>query len=151
MSMSVDVTGPIVKPGALRKLGQDIEARLKSEAARAAVDVANNARTSVSEPGQGEVYDKYVPQRTHRASAPGQPPATDTGRLIASIQTAKAGEGWIVGSRVRYAIFLEYGTRTIAERPFFRPALKAAAVAWRERVANLVGGKNVRFGDVMDD
>lgn len=151
MSMSVEVTGPLVKPGALRKLGQDIEAKLQDEAARAAIETANNARTAVSKPGQGQVYEKYIPRRTHRASAPGQPPATDTGRLIASIQTAKAGTGWIVGSRVRYSLFLEFGTRTMSERPFFRPALKKAVATWRKRVENIVGGKNVRLGDALDD
>lgn len=151
MSISVKITGPLVKPGALRKLGADMAERLQKEVALAAVDAANNARRSVREPGQGRTYEKANPNRTHRASAPGEAPAGDTGRLIASIKTAKDGDGFIVGSDVRYSLFLEYGTRTIRERPFFRPALKKAVAKWTKRVENLVGAKNVRLMDVMDD
>lgn len=61
----------------------------------------------------------------HRASAPGEPPASDTGRLVNSI-TTKYDQKTIAGrveANTRYAEFLEYGTMKMAERPFMRPAL----------------------------
>ena len=149
--MSVQVTGPLVTRAALRKLGEEMVARLEKETALAAVQTANHARTSVAAGGKtGEVYQKYNPNRTHRASAPGEAPATDTGRLIGSITQQKVSDGWLVGSKVKYSVWLEYGTRTMEEeRPFFRPALNKARAAWIERVKNLVGGKNVRLSKVL--
>ena len=36
-------------------------------------------------PKTGRIYEKYNPRRTHRASAPGQAPASDTGNLVSQI------------------------------------------------------------------
>jgi hypothetical protein len=72
----------------------------------------------------------------HQASAPGEPPAPDLGHLRRSFQ-ASGGDAifglspkdrpgvvraWRVGTRVRYARWLEYGTRSIKPRPFIRVA-----------------------------
>lgn len=66
----------------------------------------------------------------HRASAPGESPATDTGRLVSSIAIrydaanirATVGVHDEVG--VRYARFLEFGTRRMRPRPFVRPTFQ---------------------------
>lgn len=65
-----------------------------------------------------------VGQRIHRASAPGEAPAIDTGRLVNAIQTKQIGPlTWMVHTgRLRYAAILEYGSRRMAARPFLRPA-----------------------------
>jgi HK97 gp10 family phage protein len=70
---------------------------------------------------------------THRASAPGEAPASDTGRLVNSI-TAYAGgngEAFTVAGRgtVTYAPLLEFGTSKMAPRPFMLPALEKSK-AW---------------------
>lgn len=66
-------------------------------------------------------YGRRVP---HRASAPGDPPATDTGRLIASIAwRRKNADTRIVGTNVEYAFYLEFGTDRMKPRPFFRPGI----------------------------
>lgn len=100
--------------------------------------------------GTGNIYMKGKNKNiVHIASAPGQPPAVDTGRLRASISTNWAGSGKqngdvegqaqpgdgigmpelhedkfkvVVGTKVDYAPWLEFGTSAIAERPFMRPA-----------------------------
>lgn len=47
------------------------------------------------------------------------------GRLRQSISVQKIGEGWFrVGTNVEYAIWVEFGTRRMAARPFLRPALE---------------------------
>lgn len=72
----------------------------------------------LSRPGTGELYGR------HRASAPGQPPAPDTGRLRAATQadTQVRADGDGVFSRVvantEYAAALEKGTERIAARPY---------------------------------
>lgn len=67
---------------------------------------------------------------THQSSAPGQAPASDTGRLANSINgemvkgalesIVRAGSGV-----VKYARMLEFGTIRMAARPFFQPAVES--------------------------
>lgn len=89
------------------------------------VRVEQTAVRSVQQPGTGQQYGK------HRASAPGRPPATDTGRLANDIHSEVHvdAEGIVgtVGTSVDYAEPLELGTRNMEPRPFLRPALRAAA------------------------
>lgn len=64
---------------------------------------------------------------THRASAKGEAPANDTGRLASSIITIQNSlEALVIAGRgmVRYASFLEFGTTKMGERPFMMPALE---------------------------
>ena len=59
----------------------------------------------------------------HRASAPGQAPATDTGFLLSSIYYERNTPlSATVGSRLAYAYYLEFGTLRIAPRPAWLPA-----------------------------
>jgi HK97 gp10 family phage protein len=66
-------------------------------------------------------------------SAPGQPPAIDTGNLANSIteQMTGPGEGEVdVGAE--YGIYLEMGTAKMAPRPFLAPAVETV---WPEFLA----------------
>lgn len=66
--------------------------------------------------------------RIHKASAPGEPPAVRTGRLITSVRSAiqrkSDGIQGLIGTNVKYATFLEEGTRLMKPRPVWRRALK---------------------------
>jgi hypothetical protein len=63
---------------------------------------------------------------THRASAPGEAPATDTGALVSSIYTNQVSPLSLeVGSRLAYAYYLEFGTVKIKRRPSWMPAVEA--------------------------
>ncbi len=59
-------------------------------------------------------------------SIQGRPPGRDTGELAQSIGIAldEDGLGAAVGSELDYALFLEFGTRRMAARPFLFPALE---------------------------
>lgn len=66
----------------------------------------------------------------HRASAPGDPPTVRTGRLRRGIQMARPARkraatriGWVIGVNVKYAPYLEFGTRQIQPRPFVKPVM----------------------------
>ena len=63
----------------------------------------------------------------HQASAPGQPPAADTGRLHTSIQMIPEPDllKVTIGPGVQYAKFLEFGTKKMAPRPFMIPPFNA--------------------------
>jgi HK97 gp10 family phage protein len=73
-------------------------------------------------PKSGRTYEKYNPRRTHKASAPGQAPASDTGNLVSQIMSVADGKDTLVESRAEYSKFLEFGTSKILPRPFLFPA-----------------------------
>lgn len=109
-----------------------------ARAALKAQEIRTEIIQTLGTPGQGRTYTHYmamvngrlVPVRKrdkpHRASAPGDTPAVDSARLRQSIGVQKVGEGhYRVGTNVKYALYLEFGTRGMAARPFMRPALEA--------------------------
>ena len=73
-------------------------------------------------PKSGRTYEKYNPRRTHKASAPGQAPASDTGNLVSQIMSVADGKNTLVESRAEYSKFLEFGTSKMLPRPFLFPA-----------------------------
>ena len=119
-----------------------------------ALMVETEAKISMAGPQSGAMYGK------HRASAPGDPPAIDTGALAGSIYTATYTENKPpaeatqvlpaperntvhVGPAVEYAEYLEFGTVNMAPRPFMQPALNKVADAVRRdpsMFAEVVGG-----------
>ena len=58
-------------------------------------------------------------------SKPGDPPNTQTGRLIGSIrlQVDKPSEKVSVSSNVKHAVHLEFGTKKMDARPWLQPAI----------------------------
>lgn len=72
--------------------------------------------------------------KPHHASAPGDPPARDTGRLMESVKVVCLDEANLLAlvgpdpaafeGMDYYPRRLEYGTRGMAPRPFMRPALE---------------------------
>jgi len=96
---------------------------------RGTMMVQNTAKESILKGGTGRTYEKYNPRRTHVASAPNQPPASDTGFLVSNItmNVKKEVNGVVVGqviSSAPYSQALEFGTTTMTERPFMQPALQ---------------------------
>lgn len=89
--------------------------------------VERDVKKSFSKVGAGRVYKKGK-GKIHIASAPGQPPAIDTGALRSSIQSKVQVKGLNVvgevGSDMPYSLFLELGTRTMAKRPYLMPAVR---------------------------
>ena len=73
----------------------------------------------------GVLYQMYNPRREHRASAPGQAPASDTGNLVSKIIVRqKSQDVTSVESNANYSAFLEYGTSKMQPRPFMLPAFE---------------------------
>lgn len=82
---------------------------------------------------RGTVSGRFLRRKAamHVASAPGDPPAVDTGNLRGSISWERVRQGRRVGTNAEYAD-LEFGIRNagrsrtvhIAPRPYFRPAIR---------------------------
>lgn len=149
--LKIQLTGILSNKKALGKMGDNVDDMLEKEVLLAAIDTANIARKSIQRGVKtGITYQKYNPRRTHRASAKGEAPATDTGALVSSITQEKTGEAEaIVGSTVEYSKFLEFGTQNMDERPFLKPALKKAQKNWEKRMLDKLGGKRSRLKDFM--
>lgn len=116
------------------RLSDNPEQNLKNSMGRAVTLVRGTVVDSIKKGGSGEIYQKYNPRRTHRASAPGQPPASDLGVLASGITIdVDVEKGAVVGrimayaadgSGGNYAKHLEFGTNQMAARPFMQPALE---------------------------
>jgi len=81
----------------------------------------------------GETYGK------HTASAPGNPPNTDTGNLVSNITVQKIAGGFDVGSRsgAPYGVALEFGTSKMMPRPWLRPAAEKGIKAALDMVRRM--------------
>ena len=90
---------------------------------RAALAGEAITKANLSRPGTGRVYPRGN-AKTHQASAPGEPPAPDSGELRrmtqADTQVRREGSDVVgrVVANVDYAHALEVGTERIAPRPF---------------------------------
>jgi HK97 gp10 family phage protein len=103
-----------------------------------AIKVETAAKALVLIPGSGRIYTTTFwrdskgrlrrghARPAHQASSPGEPPASDTGNLLNHITHEVLVEKTVfarVKATVKYAEYLELGTRYMAPRPFLRPAL----------------------------
>lgn len=113
-----------VHDAALAQLFHDPDGPIGQDLRKRGLLVQQAAVLSVQQPGTGRRYGAHV------ASAPGHPPATDTGRLANDIRSEllldSEGLVEVIGVTVDYGDDLELGTRDIEPRPFLRPALQAA-------------------------
>jgi phage gpG-like protein len=116
-----------------KKMEKEINQRLENAAAYAETAV----KMELSRPGSGKLYG------SHRASAPGQPPAVLTGDLRASITHKVVRAGMfltaMVGSNKYTAPLLEFGTSKMAPRPFMRVTIeRIQPILWKL----MAGGKS---------
>lgn len=101
------------------------------------VEATNRIKRLLSTPGRGRVY-RRPPSVLHRASAPGDPPAPDTGLYRAS-WTWRLGEDargpYVeIGTNQKRGPWFEFGTRRMAPRPHLRPTINSL----RDEITKLV-------------
>lgn len=110
----------------LAGLSDGIVKEVRAEIFLLSKEVESDAKISIQRgPKTGLIYKRK--NVSHRASAPGEAPATDTGSLVSSIthgQVDVTGFVYEVGTNSKYAKPLEFGTRKMASRPFLQPALE---------------------------
>ncbi len=92
----------------------------------------------------GRVYEKYNPRRTHQASAPGEPPASDLSGLANSVTFDEVeGGGVEVFTLVEYGSWLEFGTEVggeerIAARPLWVPETETMRPKYNKRLRDVL-------------
>jgi len=120
---------------ALEKVKEDLENNMQEILLGGGQLIRGEAIRSIQSGAKsGKTYKRYNPTRTHKASAPGEAPASDTGTLASSISIdvdveRNAVVGKIIayaddGSGDNYAKHLEFGTQNMSARPFMQPALR---------------------------
>lgn len=121
----------------------EITAQLQPQAQavveRTAYDIQRRARIKIQTgPKTGRVYKRYG--REHQASAPGEPPATDTGFLAGTIQVAVRMLEAIVDVFADYGVYLEFGTSRMAPRPFLSPSVSEAREGFEQGMGAIFTG-----------
>lgn len=112
--------------------------------AGAAIVDEESVRRIQEEDKTGRVYNRGG--RSHQASAPGQAPASDTGRLLGSRNTEIEDDGLVarVSYNTEYARRLEMGDEDFEPRPYLRVALEAKRDEVEETVQSFIRDELVR-------
>lgn len=133
--VKVEINGLKEVQEAIRAYQGDISRQLGLIVNAAANAAMSDVRRAIEGPPKtGREYARGR-DKIHRASAPGQAPATDTGALATSIYNEDRGEySKAIGSRLDYAYYLEFGTFRIAPRPAWIPAVERTIPKMLKRV-----------------
>ncbi len=121
---------------------------------RVGIELTSLMKQTLSTPGRGRLYrgkrapggrdyqgrfvSKEVAAQGHRASAPGDPPAPDTGQYRNSWSYA-TGPGYVeIGTPQERGPALEFGSSTIEPRPHVRPTVAGYAKVLPVRIAEAI-------------
>lgn len=116
-------------PELARRLSEEVDRVVEASAK----NIATIVTRGMAEPKSGRLYG------SHRASAPGEMPAIDTGNL-AAIKTEKIRRGhWATYTEAEYAPHLEFGTSQMLPRPFFVPAAEEENPRFQANLRSLEG------------
>ena len=140
MRLEIKVKGVKKALQSLKSLEKDLEEPFREVIKGGAQLIRGEAIKSIQTgPKSGRTYEKYNPRRTHRASAPGQSPASDTGNLVRNIRVVQENKDLIkVESNASYSQFLEFGTSKMLARPFLFPASERSRPKIAQAVFNRV-------------
>lgn len=109
------------------ELFQKLEAAVSRFIQSAADNAAEVAKTSMREPKSGRTYGN------HRASAPGESPASHSGRYLSGIEVIMQSSLEVkVGASAEYGMLLEYGM----DRPLWQNTLTEILPTLEQRLAS---------------
>lgn len=154
MSVTIRLEGSEQLQRELRRLSGDLRQAAADTVEAVAIEMRKDIVKSVERgPASGRTYTHYFyttkngklaqgrkRAKPHTASAPGQPPMSDTSYLANRITFDRLGDlTAVVGTKVEYAVHLEYGTERMAARPFFRPAVERMRPKYIGKLEELIG------------
>lgn len=134
--IKITVTNLDAVQRALDQFGAKAEKEIATVLDAVGTSIINGVKKQMRESKSGRTYKRGRFGRDHVASAPGEAPAVDTGRLInSSIYKSRVSPlELLVGSNVKYSEYLEFGTRRIKPRPSWT----LQVYAHREKLDKLV-------------
>jgi len=144
---AVHVSGTQEVNRALAAFGREVAADVNRAVAATALEALTDVRKAIQGPPKtGREYPRGVNgDKIHRASAPGQAPATDTGALVSSTYLSRVDDATqAIGSRLDYAFFLEFGTLKMEPRPSWVPAAERAAPRLEKRLRKIIAEARAR-------
>jgi HK97 gp10 family phage protein len=126
MRFSVEIKGINELNSKMKKLSKLSETEPLIAITAALHDIRSTAVKNIAKNTDGRPQMRYNPKREVNVSNPFDYPNSDTGDLIKSIEveidTAKM-EGR-VGSNLKHAVYLEFGTKDMAPRPWLGIAMR---------------------------
>ena len=132
---------------ALEKVKEDLENNMQEILLGGGQLIRGEAIRSIQSGAKsGKTYKRYNPTRTHKASAPGEAPASDTGFLVSNIRVKDQKDLVQVRSEASYSKFLEYGTSKMLARPFLFPAMEKSKPKIAEVILQKVKQSLDKFG-----
>lgn len=139
--MRIELDGADELKAALNKMGLNFEDVTGDAVIETATEISSDVKRQIAKgKPSGKTYRRGK-RATHTASAPGQAPASDRGRLVGSIYTAETG--WLEaasGSPLAYAYYLEHGTRRMAARPVWLKTTKKHGKTFRAAIEARLAG-----------
>ena len=138
-TLSMSVANLAEFKAAIQQAKRDVRAEVEQAIRRSMIRVQRSAIRKIQRgPKTGAIYQLENPRRTHQASAPGEPPASDTGRLASSIETLQEGTtGWVF-TRLYYGAELEFGTSKVRPRPWLLPSVEENTEAFRQDLRGIL-------------
>ena len=137
MRLQVEIGGLSKLTQQLADLVGDAEAVMTETITRIVTDTRANAVQGIQ---RGPATGRVRPDGS-RASAPGQFPMSDTGRLASSVEFNLPTAGRLmgeVGTNVIYGRYLEFGTSRMAARPWLLPSFEKAKVGVEARLKKAI-------------
>lgn len=133
MRMKVSVEGGLTVKQAIQKFDADSIKVIQGVIDSSAQNIRNHAIRSIkNSPATGRTYKRG--NIAHTASSAGNPPKTDTGRLVGSISASVGDLEAEIGAYAEYSSHLEFGTRKMNARPFMFPALEQERKTFMKRM-----------------
>lgn len=128
MSINVKIDGIDDLLADLKRLGTISDDLVVDTINDLAMDTQQEAVRGIQRgPASGRTYKRGTV--THTASAPGQFPMSDTGRLASNVEfevATKSRQVAVVGTNIEYGAHLEFGTSKMAARPWLMPSFRKA-------------------------
>lgn len=120
---------------AIKRFDKESQGKIQAIVDSSAQNIRNFAIRSIkNSPATGRTYKRG--SISHTASSAGNPPKTDTGRLVSSISASVGQFEAEIGAYIDYAVHLEFGTRNMAARPFMFPALEQERKSFIRKMDN---------------
>jgi len=147
LSVRVKIIGRDRLNAKFRRLPVDQVTGVGRAVALSALEVQGEARKSIQRGRRTGVIVRKGGKR-HQRSAPGEPPKTDTGRLVSNIFAILDANqlGAEIGTDIRYGRHLEFGTRKMQPRPWLHPAFERMKPRIAKRFAKFFKDANRKSG-----